>query len=375
MSVRHVVVVGGSTAGATTMRELRGRGYEGRITLLDPEDGTNRPPLSKAVLADPGNDATVGMDHRGLDVEHVRGAAVGLDPSARVVIAEDGERHHYDALVVASGARARRIAAPGQRGEAVLRTLADARRLRERLTTAARVIVVGGGFLGMEVATAAARAGAEVTVVDVEAPLRRHLGPYLADLLVARAAAIGIGFRRSAVRLHADPVSGVELDDGTVLHADVVVSCVGDLPETGWLGTSAAVTAHGVLVDRAARTAVPHVWGAGDVTCHAQGGSARRRPFWANAVTQGRVAAASILGLPIDAPIVDDYFWTDVAGTPLKAVGRLPPGGAPRVLEDAGGGDGVLAWGDEAVVAVGVRRPAPRLRRMLSELGQQKPPA
>ena len=370
MSVRHVVVVGGSTAGATTMRDLRRRGYEGRITLLDPDGGTNRPPLSKAVLASPVNDTTVSMDHESLDVSHVRAAAVGLDPSARVVVVEGGERHHYDALVIASGARARRIATPGQRGELVLRTLDDARLLRERLTAAARVIVVGGGFLGMEVATAAARAGAEVTVVDVEAPLERHLGPFLATLLRDRAAAIGVGFLRSAVSLHGDPVDGVRFDGGSVLRADVVVSCVGDLPETGWLGPSAMGTACGVPIDRAARTSVPQVWAAGDVTCRVQGGSTLRQPFWANAVTQGRVAAASILGQPIDDPIHDDYFWTDIAGTSLKAVGQLPLPGVPRMVEDAGGGDGVLAWGDDAVVAVGVRRPAAQLRRMATELGR-----
>jgi NADPH-dependent 2,4-dienoyl-CoA reductase/sulfur reductase-like enzyme len=367
MSPRTVLVVGGSTAGATAMRELRRRGHDGPLTLLDPEDGTNRPPLSKAVLADPGAEDAVTMDHAALDVDHVRSTATALDPEARVVTDAEGRRHRYDALLVATGGRARRLAAPGQRGERVLRTVDDARGVRDALAGAASVVVVGAGFLGLEVGTAARRTGAAVTVVDPDPPLTRLVGQHLAGLLLDRAVALGIAFERSTVRLHGDPVSGVLLPDGRVLDADVVVTCAGDVPEVGWLTGTVLADPRGVLVDADARTAVEGVWAAGDVARAEHDGSSARRPFWANAVAQGRVAAASILGQEVDAPIVDHYAWTEVAGTSLKVVGVLPCDGEPEVLEARDDGGLLLAWGPDTVVAVGLKRSVPSLRRLLEE--------
>lgn len=368
MSPREVVVVGGSTAGATVLRELRSRGYEGRLTLVDPAPGTNRPPLSKAVLADAEAEGAVLMDHTSLDVEHVRSEASGLDHPNRTVLTADGGAHAFDALVIATGSRARRIAAPGQSGELVLRTLDDARSLRDRFAAASSAIVVGAGFLGLEVASAAAKAGVVVTVVDVEPPLERLLGPHLASAVCERAVALGIAFRQSGAELVGEPVRGVRLDDGDELVADVVVSCVGDEPVTDWLGGSGLEIARGVVIDDRARTSLPDVYAAGDAVAVRTGGGVVRAPFWANAVSQGRVVAASILGQSVTDPIVDRYFWTEIAGTALKVVGPLPLEGAPQVLEDAGSGNGLWAWDSSAVVAFGIRRSVPRLRAALRDL-------
>lgn len=365
---RRVLVVGGSTAGSTALRELRRRGFDGRLTLLDPLDGTHRPPLSKAVLADAAHEASVLMDLGSLDVVRVPSEAASLDADARVVTDVDGHAHGYDALLVATGGRARRLAATGQDGELVLRTVADARLLRERLATAASVVVVGAGFLGLEVATAARRTAATVTVIDPEPPLVRLLGDHLATVLVGRATDHGIAVRRSAVRLHGSPVRGVELDDGSVLEADVVVTCAGDVPETAWLEGSGVAGPQGVPVDASCRTRRDDVWAAGDVAAPVVDGASVRRPLWANAVTQGRVAAASMLGHEVDAPVLDDYAWTEVAGTSVKVVGRLPCSGTPRVLEESADGGRLLAFGSDTVAAVGLRRPVPRLRRALAEL-------
>jgi NADPH-dependent 2,4-dienoyl-CoA reductase/sulfur reductase-like enzyme len=339
-----VLVVGGSTAGSTALRKLRRRGFDGRLTLLDPLDGTHRPPLSKAVLADAAHEASVLMDLGSLDVVRVPSAAASLDVDARVVTDVDGAEHGYDALLVATGGRARRLA------------------------TAASVVVVGAGFLGLEVATAARRTAATVTVIDPEPPLVRLLGDHLATVLVGRATDHGITLRRSAVRLHGSPVRGVELDDGSVLEADVVVTCAGDVPETAWLEGSGVAGPQGVPVDASCRTRRDDVWAAGDVAAPVVDGASVRRPLWANAVTQGRVAAASMLGHEVDAPVLDDYAWTEVAGTSVKVVGRLPCSGTPRVLEESADGGRLLAFGTDTVAAVGLRRPVPRLRRALAEL-------
>ncbi|MEG9227364.1 NAD(P)/FAD-dependent oxidoreductase [Aeromicrobium sp. Sec7.5] len=368
MSPRDVVVVGGSTAGATVLRELRSHGYDGRLTLVDPEPGTNRPPLSKAVLADASAEPSVLMDHTSLDLEHVRAVATGLDHASRTVFSADGGTHPFDALVIATGSRARRIAASGQTGEAVLRTVDDARRLRERFAEARSAVVVGAGFLGLEVATAAAKAGAAVTVVDVDPPLERLLGPHLASSVCQRAATLGIVFRRSGAELVGEPVRGVRLEDGEVLVADVVVSCVGDEPVTDWLRDSGLEIDGGVVIDDRARTSLPDVYAAGDAVVVRTGDGIVRAPFWANAVTQGRVVAASILGQPVEDPIVDHYFWTEIAGTAIRVVGPVPLVGDPEVLEDAGSGSGLLAWGSSSVVAYGIRRSVPKLRAALRDL-------
>lgn len=364
MRPRDVVVVGGSTAGATFMREVRRRGFDGRLVLLDPAEGTNRPPLSKGVLTKGDDPASVLMDHAPLDVEHVRSAARTVDLDRRLVLDHDGDAHPYDALVIASGSRARSIASSGQEGELLLRTTDDAVRLRARLERADSVVVVGAGFLGLEVATAAARAGAQVCVVDVDPPLRRLLGPSLADRLAERAASLGIEFRGGSVALHGNPVTGVRLADGTVLEADVVVSCVGDVPNTEWVADTDLGAPHGVEIDEHARTSRPDVFAVGDVAAVRRGPDAVRRPFWANAVAQGRVAAASVLDESPPCGITDDYFWTEIAGVSLKAVGALPLSGEPEVLEEGDDDSSILAWGDQAVVAYGMRRSLPQLRTL-----------
>ncbi|MFF3964301.1 NAD(P)/FAD-dependent oxidoreductase [Streptomyces griseorubiginosus] len=374
-AARSVLVVGESLAGTTAIRHLRALGHAGPLTLVGAEEqgAYSRPPLSKVVLKDPSADETLGLALDGLDVDVIRSPAVAADTDRRTVTTADGRRIGYDALIVATGAGARRLAAPGQRGELVLRTLEDARRLRARLADATSAIVVGAGFLGMEVASACAARGIPVTVVDTDRPLERVLGAYLSAEITARAATHGIRFLQATgfATLTGDPVRGVALPDGTELTADLVVTCAGEVPCVDWLEGTGLAGRLGVGIDHACATTVPGVFAAGDVTyLRAQGTQPdRRAPFWSNAVAQGRAAAASALGLPLPGPAHDDYFWTEVTGLSVKVVGRLPLLGEPTAVQGSvADGRALLTWnhadGTSTAVAYGLRKPVAALRAL-----------
>jgi NADPH-dependent 2,4-dienoyl-CoA reductase/sulfur reductase-like enzyme len=368
-----IVITGESIAGITAARELRELGHPGPITLIGAEEhgAYARPPLSKAVLKDDRADSTLGYRLDGLDVDVVRSPAVAADVGRRVVATANGREIGYDALVVATGARARRIAAPGQRGETVLRTLDDAWRLRTRLDAARSALVVGAGFLGLEVVSACVARGIPVTVVDVDPPLRRILGPFVSEAITARAGDHGVRVvvTPAPATLTGDPVDGVRLADGTVLTADLVVTCCGEVPNTAWLAGTGLAGPHGVTIGPACATAVPGVFAAGDVTCLPTG---TRTPFWSTAVAQGKAAAASALDLAPAGPPRDDYFWTEILGLSLKVVGPLPPRGEPDLAEGSvPGGSALLTWlgdnGQRTVVSYGKRMPVPKLRALAGQ--------
>ncbi|MBG6096885.1 NAD(P)/FAD-dependent oxidoreductase [Nocardioides luteus] len=369
-----VVIVGESIAGLTAARELRRRGYAGSLTMIgrDPEGAYARPPLSKEVLREATYEAHLSYSHADLDLAHVRSAAVGLDASSRTVTTADGRFVPYDALLIATGADARRLARPAQTGELVLRTLADARLIRRRIECARSAIVVGAGFLGLEVASACSACGVEVTVVDSELPLLRHLGPFVSEHVGAHLTRHGVRLIQAAGHVHlvGDPVTGVALPDGSTQSADLVITCAGDVPAVAWLSGTGLADSLGVAIDEQCSTSIPGVYAAGDVAYLTPGTGERasRAPFWSNAVAQGKVAAASILGEPRPHPPKDDYFWTEILGLPIKVVGPLPVNGDPTSIEgDVDAGDAVLRWessGAPTVVAYGRKIPVGRLRTM-----------
>ncbi|WP_406430541.1 FAD-dependent oxidoreductase [Streptomyces sp. NBC_00631] len=375
MTARSVLIVGESLAGTTAARELRSLGHTGPLTIIGAErhGAYSRPPLSKAVLKDPSADDVLAQGLDGLDVDIVRSAAIAADTSRRTVTTTDGREFRYDALIIATGAQARRLAAPGRRGEIVLRTLDDARALRRRLETAASAIVIGAGFLGMEVASACAARGIPVTVLDVDRPLERILGGYVSAAITAHAEAYGIRCEQTSgfVTPAGNPMRGVTLPDGTKLSADLVVTCAGETPCTDWLAGTGLDDPLGVGIDHTCATRVPEVFAAGDVTYLRadDSGPERRAPFWSNAVAQGKVAAASALGLPPSGPPYDDYFWTEVAGLALKVVGPLPPTGEPATVDGSvENGRALLTWkhpdGRSTVIAYGMRKPVTALRAL-----------
>lgn len=371
-TARRIVIVGDSIAGCTAARELRALNHDGPITMIggDPDGCYARPPLSKRVLAE-GLETSDAWDLSDLDVTVVNARATGVDPDRDLVVLAEGDPVPYDALVVATGADARRLATPGQRGETVVRTLADARALRARLETATSAIVVGAGFLGMEIASACAARGIPVTVVDVDAPLMRILGPFLSEAITRRAASTSVDIRRAKepVELIGDPVGGVRID-GSELTADLVVTCAGEVPATGWLETSGIGDSRGVAVDTLCATSVAGVYAAGDVTYVRTADDRRpRTPFWSAAIAQGKVAAASALRVTPRCEPYDDYFWTEVLGVSIKVVGPLPLSGAPTVLDGSvEDGAALLSWthddGRRTVVAYGMKKAVGALRRL-----------
>ena len=243
----HIAVVGASLAGLRIAEALRREGYVGRLTMIGAEDEPpyDRPPLSKRFLIEDWDDGKLALLRGGvkdLDAEWRLGkSAASLDASSLVLTLTNGERvDEADAIVLATGARARRLPF-GQDLEGVLelRELADARLLRSALGSARRVVVVGAGFIGMEVAASCRQKGLEVVVVDpLPAPLIRGLGPVLGERVAARHREAGIAFHLG-VGIEGfegeSRVTGVRLSNGLTLPADIVVVGVGAAPATEWL--------------------------------------------------------------------------------------------------------------------------------------------
>jgi 3-phenylpropionate/trans-cinnamate dioxygenase ferredoxin reductase subunit len=268
----------------------------------------------------------------GLDVRlGVRAEAV--DTASRAVTLSDGSRVGYQDLVIATGVRPRRM--PGSDGIAgvhVLRTLGDARRLRSELAGHRRLVIVGAGFLGAEVASVACAAGAHVILVsDAEAPLSDVLGTELGQLLVGVHAEHGVrvltGTKVVGIATDGDRATGVQLADGTALPADLVLVSIGSLPNTEWLAGSGVPIGNGVVCDEYCRAA-PGVWAAGDVASwHHVGVDERIRiEHRTNASEQGMAVARNIVAGPDPTPFVPvPYIWSDQYDLKIQMYG-LPRG-------------------------------------------------
>ncbi|MFF7047785.1 NAD(P)/FAD-dependent oxidoreductase [Streptomyces griseorubiginosus] len=364
--MRRIVVVGGSIAAVTAASWLRVRGFDGTVTLLsaEKEQPYTRVPLSKTVLSGEATDASTALPP--LDdsvVVRLGTRAVSLDTRARRVIVDNGDPLPYDGLVIATGGRARRLSPAGMSGERVLRTLADCTALREDLTRARTVLVVGAGLLGMEIASTCRILGLEVTVVDREPPLRRVLGPVLAEVITDAAREHGAVLRTvpGGVRLVGSrTLEGVDAD-GELLTADVVVSAVGDVPAVDWLTGSGLCLDRGVVTDSRGRV-TDHIVAAGDAAVVRGTG---RRPHWTNAVEQARVAADALLGEDTGGASLPSYFWTNQFGVEVKVAGEPAGLGEPDQVE-AVTGSMLLRWSGGAAASVNHSMPVRKLRQLAS---------
>ena len=373
MSQRRIVVVGNGIAGLTAADTLRGAGYEGDLTLVgdEPHPAYSRPALSKALLRDHDDVTSHQLPPAAHGAEERLGVTVaGLDLDRRAIALDDGDELPYDGLVIATGCRARRLG-PADSGELTLRTLDDALALRARIAARPSVVVVGGGPLGMEIASGCLAVGCEVTLVSQGTPLRAQLGAHLADVFAtaARRQGLRIILTAEATVQRSGDRTVVTLSDGARLHPDLVVTAAGDVPNVEWLRNTGLVRDGAVAVDARGRLR-PDVVAAGDIATVPTPRGPRRMPLWNSATEQAKVAALALLhGDATQALDHRPYFWTEQFGLSLKAVGHLPFDGTPSRLDDGTNDDSaLLRWaspeGPAAVAALNYRIPIPRLRRL-----------
>ncbi|WP_030988726.1 NAD(P)/FAD-dependent oxidoreductase [Streptomyces sp. NRRL WC-3744] len=379
----NVVVAGASMAGLRAAEQLRAAGWDGQITLVgdEPHMPYNRPPLSKEVLAGKAPFESLAFRTRAsvADVRWRLGTkVVAADLDRRVATLDNGESLAYRGLVAATGMRPRRLRCPGPvTGRHTVRTLTDAQGLREALTRpGARVVIVGAGFIGCEVAATAVSLGAaEVTVVDpLPLPMVGPLGDLLAKALLTRHEERGVRFAlgTGVTGFEGDDrVTGVVLADGTVLAADVVVECVGSLANTEWLDGNGLDLTDGVLTDGHLRAGGrPDVVAVGDVARFPNArydGVPRRVEHWSiptdTAKHAARVLAAHLTGtdagLPPFAPL--PTFWSDQHDFRLQSFGAPALGKDDvRVLDGDPDGDVVAGYhaGGRLVGVVALGGPA-----------------
>jgi NADPH-dependent 2,4-dienoyl-CoA reductase/sulfur reductase-like enzyme len=366
--MQSIVVVGASLAGLRAVEELRHQGYDGRITVIGDELHApyDRPPLSKQVLAGDWEPDRIALDVPseggldGLGVDWRLGTrAVGLDTWNRRVALADGAALRYEGLVIATGAKPRMLpksvggrlkrARGSRRGGAgrpqpdellpgvhLLRTLDDCLAVRAVLdATPRRVVVIGAGFIGAEVAATCRERGLEVTLVEaLDVPLQRAVGAPVGQLVAEIHRDHGVDVRLGVGVKHldgGDRIERVRLADGTALDADLVVLGVGVTPATGWLEGSTISLEDGVVCD-AQLHAAPGVVAAGDVArwSSARYASAVRVEHWENAITMGEHAARSLLGVASDPYDPVPWFWSDQYDRKLQLAGFA--GGADEML-------------------------------------------
>ncbi len=378
-----VVLLGGGTASAACASTLRHRGFDGRIVLVSEEVELpyERPPLSKQIPAgtmDPGA-ATIRSEdwYHANDVELRLGVRViSVDADGSAVGTEKGERIGYDHLLVATGGRARRLA--HIEGDRVLhlRTRRDAERLSSVLRERGRLAVLGGGFIGCEVASTALDLGVEVTIIEMEpyclrAPLGDRYGRIMTEIHEDRGCRMRMGERVTGAIETADGL--MVTTDLDRLECDWLLVAAGMIPNTEpVLGTPIEVD-NGILVDSHCRTSVPNVYAAGDVAARRRPGGGRRVEHHDNAMRQGAVVARNILG----EKTCDDephWFWSDQYDLSIQSLGEFDPDANHVIrgsLDDRSfsafhlAGDGVSGSSIEGVLTIGRPRDVFAARKLM----------
>ncbi|MER5505618.1 FAD-dependent oxidoreductase [Streptomyces sp. NPDC002766] len=356
--MRTVAVVGASLAGLSAARSLRKQGYDGRLVVIGDETHRpyDRPPLSKEFLAGTLGEADLVLEVEGEDLgaEWLLGTrATGLDRTSRALRLADGRQVPADGVVIATGAAARTL--PGSAGLAgvhTLRTLDDARALRDELTRGGRLVVIGGGFVGAEVASTACALGLDVTVVEaaptpLAGPLGETMGAVVSGLHADHGVRLlcGVGVKGLSGEKRVDAVL---LEDGRSVPADIVVVGVGARPCVEWLEGSGIALDNGVKCGADGRTSIAGVVAVGDCAnwYDPRAGAHRRVEHWTGARERPDAAVTALLAGGAVEPGVPrpPYFWSDQYGVKIQFAGHAA--GADSVTVEAG------AVGDRDVLAV-----------------------
>ncbi|WP_321945099.1 NAD(P)/FAD-dependent oxidoreductase [Paraburkholderia sp. J10-1] len=393
---RVMAIVGAGHVGGRAAQTLREAGWRGRIALIgsEPHLPYERPPLSKALLTGERSPSQCGLRSpeawREDNVEHIVATVQAIDPVARALQLGDGATLAYEALLLATGGHARRLTIPGATLANVLtlRTLDDAAAIGPRLAAGSRIVVVGGGFIGLEVAASARARGCGVTLIEGGA---RLMGRAVPAVIAARAHAL---HERNGVRvlLNCAPQAIERLSDGTLdmllengdtLRADTVIVGIGIEPADGLARAAGIEVERGIVVDEELATSVRGIYAAGDVALFpSRFGSHRiRQETWHNAETQARVAAQNMLGAH-DAYRELPWFWSDQYDHQLQVAGE-PALGVSSVVRPLAG-DAEIHFelaGDQRLVGASGFGPASalakemKLARMLVERGVAIAPA
>ena len=387
MSTGTVVIVGAGQAGGWAAKTLRADGYAGRIVLVGAErhPSHERPPLSKAVLSGeaapetthlfkPGEHAALNLDFRA----NVR--ATRIDRAAKRVELSDGESVAYDKLILTTGGTARRLPVPGGDLPRVLylRTIDDSLAIRAALGPGKRLVVIGGGWIGLEVAATARKLGTSVTVVEgLDRLCARTVPPAISAFLKTRHERAGVDIRLGAgVKAIEDGAKlVVRLADGTALEADAIVAGIGLEPDVALAREAGLTVDNGILVDEQGRTSDPDVFAAGDcantpLPCL---GRRVRLESWANAQNQAIVAAKAALGQ--DARYDElPWFWSDQYDVNLQILGLPARWPEPVVRGDPASGSFSHFYLDGERIAAIVSVNAPRDLRAAKKLVQTAKP-
>jgi 3-phenylpropionate/trans-cinnamate dioxygenase ferredoxin reductase component len=358
----HIVIIGAGLAGTTTAQTLRDQGFDGDITLLAGEDRLpyDRPPLSKDYLAGSSGADDILLQERGWYDENrvalrLGTRATAVDPTAHQVTLEGGDTLTYDKLVLATGSTARTLGLPGADADGVhtLRTLADSDAIKAEFGEGRHLVVVGGGWIGLEVAATARGAGTAVTVLEHEGlPLLKVLGPEMAQVFADLHTQNGVELRPlvsvGEIVVEDGRATGVRLADGSTVEADAVVIGVGAAPDVELAREAGLDVEDGVLVDASLRSSDPDVYAVGDIAAHDHPTYGRLRvEHWNAASTHPATAVAALLGgndTYTDAP----YFFSDQYDLGMEYVGHAPQGSYARVVTsgDVDGREFVASWLD-----------------------------
>ena len=384
-----IAIIGAGQAGGWAAQTLRKEGFAGRLVLIGDElhPPHERPPLSKAVLAGEAAPESTQLTKpeafEALALEWRRGARVArIDRVAKRLELAGGETLAYDKLILCTGGRARTLSVPGADSAAVyaLRRIDDALALAPMLEPGRRVVVIGGGWIGLEVAATARKKGADVVVVEAQRRLcERTVPPEISEHLLALHRSHGVrvilGASVAGMARNADGRSVITLADSQVLECDVIVAGVGLVPNDELAREAGLECDGGVVVDSQCRTSDPDILAAGDVavTPNPWAGRRMRLESWQNAQEQGIAAARSALGLPVDYQPLP-WFWSDQYGMNLQIYGVPLPSHRVVVRGVPGSESFVLLYLDGDVVKAALGPNCAKDLRFARRLIEQRKP-